>query len=98
MVFVEDTKGQPIAGAGNSARRNNRLDPSGKGNAGSRAVTPASEEAANPAEMRPAADRKPLAGAPLVEVDREEAAGHQPHQGELLRKRELPGNDRAKKS
>ncbi len=59
MVYVEDTKGQPIAGAGNSASRNNRLDPGEKGKAGSRAVTPASGEATNPAEPAiqvPAAD------------------------------------------
>src|SRR6266852_902814 len=59
MVFVEDTKGQPIAGAGNSARRNNRLDPTEKGKAGSLAATQADGEVANPAEPAiqvPAAD------------------------------------------
>src|SRR6266852_572339 len=50
MVFVEDTKGQPIAGAGNSARRNNRLGPGEKGRDGGRAITPAGHEGANPAE------------------------------------------------
>jgi hypothetical protein len=50
MVFVEDPKGQPIAGVGDPARRNNRLDPGEKGKPRSRVVIPASGEAANPAE------------------------------------------------